>query len=148
MQEWNIMAQHIAKHHVDINIEKTLIVFSHVEQPTKIILGRRNEEVSVYSRKESTSLELNPLLWWFANSYKYPHLSTVSIFIFVPSERVFSTAGDIRPIQVDLLIFKKKNIHGWFFDRCSSILVFNFIKTFSYYLLDLLNNSILAKSVC
>jgi hypothetical protein len=55
-----IMAQHIAKHHVDINIEKTLIVFSHVEQPTKIILGRRNEEVSVYSRKESTSLELNP----------------------------------------------------------------------------------------
>jgi len=140
------MAQHIAKHHVDINIEETLIVFSHVKQPTKfkIILGRRNEEVSVYSRKESTSLELNPLLWWFANSYKYPHLSTVSIFILgipaicVPSERVFSTAGDIRPIQVDLLIFKKKNIHGWFFDRHSSILVFNFIKTFSYYLLGLL----------
>jgi hypothetical protein len=25
---------YIAKHHVDINIEKTLIVFSHVEQPT------------------------------------------------------------------------------------------------------------------
>jgi hypothetical protein len=56
------MSPAVAKHHVDINIEKTLIVFSHVEQPTKIILGRRNEEVSVYSRKESTSLELNPLL--------------------------------------------------------------------------------------
>jgi hypothetical protein len=30
------MAQHIAKHHVDINIEKTLIVFSHVEQPASV----------------------------------------------------------------------------------------------------------------
>ena len=27
----------------------------------------------------------------------------------------------------------KKNIHGWFFDRSSSILVFNFTKTFSSY---------------
>jgi hypothetical protein len=34
------------------NIEKTLIVFSHVEQPTKskIILGRENGEISAYSR--------------------------------------------------------------------------------------------------
>ena len=49
------MAQYIAKHHVDINIEKTLIV----KQPTKlkIILGRRNEEFSVYSRKESASIK-------------------------------------------------------------------------------------------
>ena len=110
------------------NIEKTLIVFSHVKQPTKskIILGRENEEISAYSRKEPASLELNPLFWWQANSYKYPLLSTVSIFILgisatsVPCERVFSTEGDIdttqrsslRQIQVDLLIILKKNIHN------------------------------------
>ena len=46
-----IMAKHIARHHMDINIEKTLSVFSHVEQPTKskLILGRGNEEVSAYN---------------------------------------------------------------------------------------------------
>ena len=39
---------YIAKHHIDINIEKILIVFSHDEQPTKskLILGRGNEGVS------------------------------------------------------------------------------------------------------
>ena len=146
------MAKHIARHQVDINIEKTLIVFSHVEQPTKskfkIILGRRNEEVSAYRREDSASLELNPLFWWQANSYKYPLLSTVSISILgIPAtsvvyhvrDRVFSTAGDIdtahrsflKRFQVDVLIFLKK-IHEQFFDLCSSILVFTFTKTFSY----------------
>ena len=60
------MAKHIARHHLDINIKKTLslIVFSHVEQPTKskFMLGRGNE-VSAYNREESVSLKLNPLLW-------------------------------------------------------------------------------------
>jgi len=59
------MAKHIAKHRVDINIEKTQIVFSHVEQPTKskIILGRENEEVSASNREEPAFLELNPSMW-------------------------------------------------------------------------------------
>ena len=50
---------------MDINIEKTLIVFSQDEQPikSKIILGMGNKELSAYSREESASLELNPLLW-------------------------------------------------------------------------------------
>jgi hypothetical protein len=30
---------------------------------SKLILGRGNEEVSAYSKEESASLELNPLLW-------------------------------------------------------------------------------------
>jgi len=30
---------------------------------SKLILGRRNEEVSAYNREESASLELNPLMW-------------------------------------------------------------------------------------
>ena len=61
------MAKYIPRHHKDINIEKTPIVFtfSHVEQPTKskIILGRENEQISAYSREEPAFLELNPLLW-------------------------------------------------------------------------------------
>jgi hypothetical protein len=62
------MAKHVARHHVDIieKLKKPLIVFSHVEQPTKskLILGRENE-ISAYSREESASLELNLLhvLW-------------------------------------------------------------------------------------
>ena len=50
---------------MNINTEKTRIIFSHVEQSTKskLILGRGNEEVSAYSKEESASLELNPLLW-------------------------------------------------------------------------------------
>ena len=61
-----ILAKYIPRHHMDINIEKILIVFSHVEQPTKskIILGKENEEISAYSRKEPASLELNPLILW------------------------------------------------------------------------------------
>ena len=53
------MAKYIPRHHMDINIEKNLIVFSHVEQPTKskIILGRGNEEGSAYSREELASLK-------------------------------------------------------------------------------------------
>ena len=148
------MQKYTPRHHVDINIEKTLIVFSHVEQPTmsKIILGRDNEQISAYSREEPAFLELNPLLWWQANSLKYPLLSTLSIFIWgisatsVPCERVFSTAGDtdttqrssLRPIQIDLLIILKKNIHKLMVDRCGSSFVFNFTKTCFYCLLGLL----------
>ena len=62
------MLKHIARHHVvvDINIEKMLIVFSHVVEQrikSKIILYSGNKEVSAYSREKSVSLELNPLLW-------------------------------------------------------------------------------------
>ena len=43
------MVKHIVRHYMDTNIKKTLIVFSHVDQPnkSKIIPGRRNGEVSV-----------------------------------------------------------------------------------------------------
>lgn len=65
----------------------------------------------------------SPLVWWKANGYKYPLLSVVAIKYLcipatsVPSEWVFSTAGDIVTAQrsalkskhVDKLIFLKKN---------------------------------------
>ena len=147
------MAKHIARHHLDINIEKTLsqIVFSHVEQPTKskFMLGRGNQEVSAYSREKSVSLELNPLLWWQVINTHIFLLCQYLLWgyqLLLYQVRVFSKAGDIdttqmsslRSIQVDLHIFLKKNIHGWLFDRHSSILVFSFRKTISYYLLGLL----------
>ena len=84
-----------------MNIKKTLMFFSHVEQPTKSILGRANDDISAYSREEHASLEFHPLLWWQANSYYYLFLYVVYRFILgipatsLPSEREFSTACDI-----------------------------------------------------
>ena len=109
------MEKHIARHHMDIidlrNKIKTLIVFSHVEQPTtsQTIIGRGNEEVLVNNRENPASLELNPLLWRHANSYEYQLLSTVSIFILgkpatsVPCEIDTTQRSSLRPIQVDFL---------------------------------------------
>jgi hypothetical protein len=44
------------------------------------LLDRGNEEVSAYNREEPAFNELNPSMWWQANSYKYPHHSTVNIY--------------------------------------------------------------------
>ena len=64
----------------------------------------------------------NPLMWWKQNSFRFPRLSRMAKLYMsvpatsVPSERVFSTAGDIltasratlSPQHVDQLIFLKK----------------------------------------
>ena len=66
----------------------------------------------------------SPLDWWKVNSFKYPNISKMAKQVLgvpatsVPSERVFSTAGDIvtaqraalDPVHVDKLIFLKKNM--------------------------------------
>jgi len=66
-----LMAKHIARHHVVINIKKSMMFFSYVEQPSKTILHRPNDGVSAYSREEPATLDFIPLLiWWQANCYK------------------------------------------------------------------------------
>ncbi|XP_051785588.1 zinc finger BED domain-containing protein 4-like [Erpetoichthys calabaricus] len=94
--------------------------FLKTEQPSKGI----ERETELYRREASIPLSCCPLTWWRENSSKYPLLSPlVKEYLSipetsVPSERVFSTAGDIvtaqrsqlLPENVDMLIFLKKNM--------------------------------------
>ena len=84
------------------------------------------EEIRLYIQENSIKLKDSPLKWWKDNARKYPSLAKVAKCILnipgtsVPSERVFSTAGDIvtatrsclDPEMVDMLIFLKKNLKG------------------------------------
>ncbi|XP_055956189.1 E3 SUMO-protein ligase ZBED1-like, partial [Patella vulgata] len=83
------------------------------------------QEMAKYREEIGISLTTNPLTWWSAQRNKYPYLSKLAkVYLCVPgtsvpSERVFSTAGDIvssqrsclKPSCVDMLIFLKKNVH-------------------------------------
>lgn len=80
-------------------------------------------EVSHYRKEPPIDPDKNPLIWWSHQCHKYPVLSVIAKKYLcipatsVPSERVFSTAGDIVTAQrsqlksehVDRLIFLKKN---------------------------------------
>ncbi|KAK2557045.1 E3 SUMO-protein ligase ZBED1 [Acropora cervicornis] len=80
-------------------------------------------EVSQYKKELSINATENPLTWWRQNNERYPSLAILAKKYLcipatsVPSERVFSTAGDIVTAQrsqlksehVDRLIFLKKN---------------------------------------
>ena len=82
------------------------------------------DEVSAYMAKECISIDSNPLAWWKDNESVYPNVAMLAHCYLavpatsVPSERVFSTAGDIVTANrsalttdnVDKLIFLKKNL--------------------------------------
>ena len=82
------------------------------------------EEAHRYKNVEPISLQSNPLEWWRDHESEFPTLSLLAKTRLhvpgtsVPSERVFSTAGDIVSAQraalsgehVDMLIFLKKNL--------------------------------------
>ena len=82
------------------------------------------DEIKMYKLENPIPLTNNPLLWWKeCGEHKYPSLAIAAKKFLsipatsVPSERVFSTAGDIVTAQrsalksthVDKLIFLKKN---------------------------------------
>ena len=87
------------------------------------------QEVDSYLRGEAIpphnmdSSPTNILQWWKANAYKWPNVAKVARSILaipassVPSERVFSKAGELlttkrlgmKPKQVDLLLFLNQN---------------------------------------
>lgn len=81
-------------------------------------------EIGMYRREASILLTSCPLKWWKENCFQYPLLSRLAKAYLsipatsVPSERVFSTAGDIvtaqrsqlLPENVDMLVFLKKNV--------------------------------------
>lgn len=82
------------------------------------------EEMNLYKLADCIPTDGNPLRWWKKHHSSYPHLAILAQRYLavpgtsVPSERVFSTAGDIvtasRSIlsaeNVDILIFLKKNM--------------------------------------
>jgi hypothetical protein len=80
-------------------------------------------ELAKYRSQKPIPLKDNPLEWWKQNEQYYPMLARMAKRLLcvpatsVPSERVFSTAGDIvtatraqlKAKHVDMLIFLKKN---------------------------------------
>ncbi|XP_035597031.1 uncharacterized protein LOC118361304 [Oncorhynchus keta] len=82
------------------------------------------EEVASYKAASSIPVGGEPLAWWKNNECKYPHIAMMArCYLAVPgtsdpSERVFSTAGDIvtakrstlSPDNVGILIFLKMNL--------------------------------------
>ncbi|XP_057197562.1 zinc finger BED domain-containing protein 4-like [Triplophysa rosa] len=94
--------------------------FSKTEKSSRGI----ENEIDLYRREASIPLSCCALKWWRENSSKYPLLSPLAKAYLsipatsVPSERVFSTAGDIvtakrsqlLPEIADMLILLKKNM--------------------------------------
>ena len=93
-------------------------------EPAKPITKRAAEEVKRYRSEDCLPLSSNPLAWWREHEQSFPLLAKLARLYLtaqgtsVPSERVFSTAGDIvtaqrsalSPENVDMLIFLKKNM--------------------------------------
>ena len=81
------------------------------------------KKINRYKEIPQISVSSNPLLWWEENCVYLPFLANLAKARLcipatsVPSERIFSTAGDIVTAQraalnseiVDKLIFLKKN---------------------------------------
>ena len=83
-----------------------------------------NREILTYKAEPRPNTDEHPLNWWKEHQYRYPFLARLAMALMctpatsVPSERVFSTAGDIvtqnrarlQPQHVDTLVFLKKNM--------------------------------------
>lgn len=85
----------------------------------KLIKG----EMAVYKSEKTLNINSDPLAWWQVNAPRFPHLATLARIHMVvaatsvPSERIFSAAGNLinakraclsSPV-VDRLIFLNKN---------------------------------------
>lgn len=93
------------------------------ETPGKSPLDVIRDEIHRYKSVEC-SLKTLPLDFWRSNCHSYQNIAKLAMQYLsmqatsVPSERVFSTAGDIvtcqrsllDPESVDMLIFLKKNM--------------------------------------
>ena len=86
--------------------------------------SRAEKEVQRYQDSPPLPLSDEPLGWWKSEACKYPHLARLAQRYLcvpgtsVPSERIFSTAGEIISAQrstltsdhADQLVFLKKNM--------------------------------------
>ncbi len=83
------------------------------------------EEITRSTLEPNIRLSQNPLSWWKINEHKFPKLAKLAKWMLcnsatsVPSERGFSTVGDIlraqhaqraclKAIHVDMIIFHEK----------------------------------------
>ena len=105
------------------------VFITSVEPATKAsLLQRAEQEVKTYCDSfPCIPLTDNPLMWWKTHQSELPLLASLARCVLcvpgtsVPSERVFSTAGDIvtsqraclSPESVDVLIFLKHNMGCW-----------------------------------
>ena len=94
------------------------------EKATKTKLDQAKRKTEVYMNSDMLNLKQDPLMWWTEYGWRLPLLSGLAKerlcvpATSVPSERVFSTAGDILSAKrvamdsdkVDMLIFLKKNM--------------------------------------
>ena len=99
-------------------------LFTSEKGTTKTLSQITEEEVMAYRLTGCIPVDENPLAWWRSNEHKYPHIAKLARRYLavpgtsVPSERVFSTAGDIVTASrsrllaenVDKLIFLQKNM--------------------------------------
>ena len=99
------------------------VVIVKEEMGSRSPLEKATQEVNRYKEEPQLSVVEDPLKWWKERSFYFPYLSNLVKSRLcipatsVPSERVFSTAGDIvsaqraslKPDMVDILIFLKKN---------------------------------------
>ena len=99
-------------------------LFRAQEPRTRSAATVAEEEVALFRAADCIALDANPLGWWKEHDKMYPRFATLARRYMavpgtsVPSERVFSTAGDIvtasrsclTPENVDILIFLKKNM--------------------------------------
>ncbi|XP_051804464.1 E3 SUMO-protein ligase ZBED1-like isoform X2 [Acanthochromis polyacanthus] len=92
--------------------------------PVRSAAEKANDEVKGYREVEPLPLSANPLSWWMKHEESYPLLARQAKHYLcvpgtsVPSERAFSTVGDIitakrsclTPEHVDQLLFLQKNL--------------------------------------
>jgi hypothetical protein len=101
------------------------VFITKVQEPTRLTpLAVIQHEEAMYQEEPCIPPTCNPLDWWKVNNYRFPNLAVLAKAYLgvpgtsVPSERVFSTAGDIVNAQraglssknVDMLVFLKKNL--------------------------------------
>ena len=85
---------------------------------------RANAEVTAYLQEEALDGDSDPLAWWKANENRFPLMAKIaSKYLCIcatssPSERVFSTAGNVftplrsllKPEKVNMLVFLSRNL--------------------------------------
>ena len=95
-----------------------------LDDVTDAAIKTAQEEVTQYKMFKNISFLENPLQWWSIHAQQFPYISEVAKQVLctpgtsVPSERVFSTAGDIitanrsalKWTNVDKMLFLKKNL--------------------------------------